>query len=465
MEAVDIYNDQPSTVRSQKSRITSLSTFLGENQKVHSDKLGIRKFAKACSKPFSSWGYQSDDNQSSITNEKPINHMTDDKSQAHFVEEAKSLNNESTKMEPFSLRNMTRRYMKKNQLNVPLSEAEVDNWKSHFDELTNNDDHHTQIQTQNTRSEQLPLNQAQSTQQHSYQQPLGEKKPFLLTNDNISNITGPGVTDMGLDLDIRFLINGIEEVDLKFSNFNNAELEFGKRVVRFKNFPFNVSVKAVVSQICGGPLEKVEIISKPGMLCPSDLENGKFPLRNCCLDIWFLSPDEANRFMTFTRTGLFLVNGHNFQPEWAPAHNQNRQRINYSDLNSIKYSYPFHDAAPTSISDEMIINQARRCIIMKKLIAKRGNKSSKHHYTDPLENFSRMNFEAMKKDFLQFGAVLEFYPVVSKKLCFIVHFFEVKSAIDAKHSFDDELSNFHEKWRGWTIWYGADPSEKPCIDV
>ncbi|KAH3684393.1 hypothetical protein WICPIJ_004633 [Wickerhamomyces pijperi] len=472
METVESFNDQSSTVRSQKSRITSLSTILGENPKVHSDKLGIRKFAKACSKPFSSWGNQSDDNQSSLNLDKAVSQLPDDKiSQGQAFNETKSINNDeslqdiSTKMESFSLRNMTRRYMKKSQPNVALSEAEVSNWKSNFDEAAN-EEPQAQIQMQNTHSEQHHLQQVPNFSHDSQEllpqpQPLGERRSYLQTNSNIANIINPAEKN----LDITSIVNGIEQVEIKFENFSNSDLEFGRRVVRFKNFPFNVSIKAVVAQLCGGPLEKVEVVTKANISYSPSFESGKMPLRNCFLDVWFLNSDDARKFMEFTRTGLFLVNGNNFQPEWAPTHIQNQQRIDYSDINSIRYTYPFHEATPTDISEEMIINQARRCIIMKKYISKKGNKSVKSHYPDALDNFSRINFEAMKKDFLQFGAVLEFYPVVSKKLCFIVHFFEVQSAIEAKRCFDDELSDFHEKWRGWTIWYGTDPSEKPCIET
>jgi hypothetical protein len=60
---------------------------------------------------------------------------------------------------------------------------------------------------------------------------------------------------------------------------------------------------------------------------------------------------------------------------------------------------------------------------------------------------------------------LEITPVISKKLCLAIHFYDTVSAINAKKEFDGKTTEIYEKYKDWTLWYGKDLCDTPCLNV
>jgi len=228
----------------------------------------------------------------------------------------------------------------------------------------------------------------------------------------------------------------------------------GRRVVQLKNFSSFVGIKSVLAQVCGGPLERVAIIRSGSSSSQQlQLQTNYNQLKNNTLELWFLYPHDADSFMTFCSSGMFLINGFHYEPQWAPKHHQHKPHETY------------HLQPDESVSEQMINHGARRCLILKKYIPKRVKPSSKHLYPSPNSHLSELNIEEIKFDFTTFGKIIDVTPVISKKLCVAIHFFDVESAINAKKSFLDHSSGFYMKYREWTLWYGKDPAEKPCINI
>ncbi|KAH3678395.1 hypothetical protein WICMUC_001412 [Wickerhamomyces mucosus] len=427
------FNDQSNNFRINKVKNAAMSTLLGDNPKSnsHSDKLGVRRLAKACSKSFGSWnGNDEPDEFSRSESNSFINELEVSGTQVN-----------SSKTHLFSLRNITwRNHVKK----APDPQLDINNWKSNFKEYNNKTENPSKPQIIGESNGSPPVHKSHSK-----------------SNENLISIV------QELKLDPKFELLPIEKNSVEtFNNlrFTPLNLEVGKRILRFKNFPSNVGLKAVIAQLCGGPLEKIELLRKQSDI--NKIEKiGNFPLKNHYLDVWYLKPEDAKEFYNFTKSGIFMVNGHNLQPEWAPPHNKRIQSINYTDIYSIKYGLPYHEEPWNDLEDEMMVNKARRCLIMKNSVPSKKSITASNYYSSSNLHYSELELFDIKKDFEQFGVILEVYPAVSKKLSLIIHFFDTRAAIDAKRAFDDELSDFHARYEDWTICYGKEPAERPCIDV
>lgn len=210
-----------------------------------------------------------------------------------------------------------------------------------------------------------------------------------------------------------------------------------KRVVVLTNIPPNSGINSILSQVCGGPLEKVIYNST------SDISS---------VELYFIFPDHARRFHNYgSMSGMFIVNGWRLQSEWATQKNTE----NGSDALISK-----------SVLND-VLHGARRTLILAKVIPKKVNRSEKRmFYPDPVLHFSK-DFQALdiRLDFLEFGEILEISPVISKRLCFCIHFADVRSAVKAKHECETDGTTMFLKYCDWTAWYGKDIADKLCPSV
>ncbi len=208
-----------------------------------------------------------------------------------------------------------------------------------------------------------------------------------------------------------------------------------KRVVVVLGIPRSTSVSGLVAQVCGGPLERVNFFKSRG-----------------AAELYFMFPEHARTFLGYaTRTNFFCVNGHTLTVEWANRHNTD-------DLDT------FHPPLSTSLKREVVDWGARRCLVFSKTVPSKPSKGVLSlHYPLPKSHYSKdLDIEKVRKHMLVFGEIVEIGPVISRKLCFSVHFADVRSAIVAKKLCEAAGTMLHDAYYGWTLWYGKDPTDLPC---
>lgn len=381
-----ITNDyQSNTSRSSKSRKTSYSSVLNDlnynNSKQYHDKLSIKKFAKT-------YLWNSNNNKTSSES-----------------------NGDSSKYETFSiLQNMTRRYKNKSHDHTPDSSF----WRTYFEKT------HNELTSKEILKPSEPIDIPESKLYSS-----------LSTSQVKSNTAESQILSESADIASMMTKFHIDDSILKNTKFT----EEGKRVIQFKNFQHLIGINSLLSQVCGGPLEKV-VLSGHNFREPT-------------LDLWFLKSSDAYEFLNYSYSGLFLVNGFHIKANWAP----------HSEGCNIYHSKP-----DPKIEEEMIFKGASRCLILKKYINKKS--ANRKNYPAPLKNYSDdLKLDEMQQDLNKFGKILEISPVISKKLCIAIYFYETESSISAKREFDNKEGEFYEKYKDWTFWYGIDPCDRPCLNI
>ena len=177
-----------------------------------------------------------------------------------------------------------------------------------------------------------------------------------------------------------------------------------RRCVLLSNLNESMGLNSVLQQVCGGPLEKLTVLS-----------NGK-------IELFFIFPEHAKQFYTYGKaTGLLMVNGVKLKVEWL---NDENNLVN-STLSS-------------SLMSDILHNGCRRCLIISKNIpGKRIRNGDKMFYPEPDIHYStNLNFEEIKNDFNKFGKVLDIGSVISRKLCFSIFYYDIRCAILAKQELD-----------------------------
>ncbi|KAG7885770.1 hypothetical protein KL938_000802 [Ogataea parapolymorpha] len=278
---------------------------------------------------------------------------------------------------------------------------------------------------------------------------VGADNNALKMNENIVNTT--------FHLDRQVTKDGILDAIMRES-----------RVVMLSNIHRNTSLTSIMSQIYGGPLEKVLLLDK------SSLKEKQYDLGNqinwdeTLLHLYFQREEDALKFMNFASTGMFVVNGYHLHPSWIPRSGivNTEDYLCYHEKDSLQ-------------SLEMMggSESARRVLVLKKPVLAKSKLNShitsekkRPSYPDPILNYSPdFDLNAIRTDFSQFGPIVEILPVVSRKLCFAVQYFDVQAAVAAKHAIqakgsvsDNQMS---VKYKDWYIWYGRDPADKAALFV
>lgn len=213
-------------------------------------------------------------------------------------------------------------------------------------------------------------------------------------------------------------------------------VNMGKRVLVFKKASPFVGIKSVLAQVCGGPLQKCVVNSR------------ELTAKELSVELWFLKPEHLEDFFQFTRSGLFLVNGFHHYVGWGDQHDA---------LGS------YHEPPPKEIEQLMTEHEASRCLVMKKYVRKA--KTPARYYPLPAEHFSPLNVSQIRRDLEQFGDIVEVCPMISKKLCLSVQFFDVESAILAKRALDSTEHRLGSLYKDWSVFYGKDVTDKPVVHV
>lgn len=216
---------------------------------------------------------------------------------------------------------------------------------------------------------------------------------------------------------------------------NDVELSINKRIVVVTKISANIGIKSILAQVCGGPLERINFHRQRGVA-----------------ELYFIFSDQAQRFYEYaTSTNFFIVNGKRLQVEWA-------NKSNTDDLDFL------HPQVPRYLLKEIFQWGARRCLVFSKVVTTKTIKDSTVlHYPSAKTHFSReLDIAVIKDSLSEFGEIIDIGPVISRKLCFSVHYADVRSAIVAKKVCETMGSPLYLMFSEWSIWYGKDPTDLPC---
>ena len=364
----------------KSSRITSLTSMWSDNTySEKNEKVGIRRLARACTKSLSQW------NSGILNSEDEGNDLSTRYSRNSYLSNRSLLEADYKKLSHVE---------KKHENEIELRKLR----KLHFDRPTSTGE--------STRNQQRKA--------------LGISKPSL---ENIAN-------------------NSVREPKLDVTKTTRKPLDLfqPKRVVVIKDMIKTCGAKSIISQICGGPLERIVFHEhKQGLI----------------MELYFIFPEHAKNFYNFgSNTGLLILNGERLAIEWA----------NRTNTNEVEHCHPF---VPKYLMHEINYYGARRCLIFSKTVPdKLTRRSHTMHYPSPKTHLSKdLDIEEIRKDFAAFGEIIDIASVISRKLCFCLHFADIRSAILAKKECELEGSLFNSKYNNWSIWYGKDPTDKPCLSV
>lgn len=245
------------------------------------------------------------------------------------------------------------------------------------------------------------------------------------------------------------------------------------KIVAITSIPKKMSVSALLTQIYGGPIEKIDLVRKDNYQFYNDesLYKLNHPVNWSEVSIFlhFNKNEDAKSFYQYSKSGLFRVNDVHLKTVWIP--NLSEERLYEDDVDEIQSKEENMLVSSLMAGEE----KARRVLVFKRPLYDKKSKLEKKKpgYPDPTINYSEdFDVEEIKKDFGDYGKLVEILPVVSRKLCFGVQYYDVRSAIRVKnviqrggHGLDaDELTEkdieLRRKYNGWYVWYGKDPADR-----
>lgn len=171
-----------------------------------------------------------------------------------------------------------------------------------------------------------------------------------------------------------------------------------------------ISLLAVLTQSCGGPLERV-----------ARTPDGR------AIILEFLNPQNADNFLRYVNEGHCVVDG----------------KVLSAQL-----------AAP-SLPPESSNADARRTLCLWHSV---GHNSG--------QVYVGLNLGQLKATFGRIGTLVAIQPMFAKKyVAFAVHFDSIGSAVRAKYLFDHSSSMFADLSPNWHLDFDRDPVDRSCIFV
>lgn len=209
-----------------------------------------------------------------------------------------------------------------------------------------------------------------------------------------------------------------------------------RRIIVMTGFPTNSVLRDILPCVRGGPLERISIRDQND---------------SSSVELHFFFPEHAHDFIEYGKSGLLVHNGDSIPIEWASP-------FNTSDI-------PFtHPTLPKSLMASVYRGATRILVFIKEIPEKPVYKSKKKVYPNPLVNYSQdFNIRNVLTDFQILGNLIDFVPIVSKRLAFAISFDDVRTAIAVMKQCRTNGTRLHEKYKTWIIRYGKDVTDKPCL--
>lgn len=206
------------------------------------------------------------------------------------------------------------------------------------------------------------------------------------------------------------------------------------RGVVLKDVPLGAGLAGILSHIRGGALERVVFREHPA---PT-------------LEATFIEAKLARCFFEYaSQTGFLSVNGHRVLAE----------SMDLSNTASLDYMQPL-----VPYLEKEYLRGARRVLILARPVHDKPEREGPimHYPSARLHLLKDVDVEQIRRDFAKYGDVVEVTPVVSRKLCFSIHYTDIRLAIVAKQDVRSEGSIMGAKYHAWTVSYGKDPADAPC---
>lgn len=205
----------------------------------------------------------------------------------------------------------------------------------------------------------------------------------------------------------------------------------GSTKICFENLPQGTSISSVVSQISGGALKSIKVV---------DHVKGTPKRKNIYIE--FKDKENTKKFLTYCNTTHFKINGCHFKP-----------RSSFDNFVQI----------PLNNTRFYNVNDISRSVVLKQHSNRVRKIPRFHGYDTPLYP---LNIVDIKKDFSIFGDIIEVSPLISRKLCVSIFYSNISSAIQAIEEYQRDGSLISRKYaKGWTIWFGKDTTDTPCLNL
>lgn len=241
------------------------------------------------------------------------------------------------------------------------------------------------------------------------------------------------------------------------------------RVVALTNINIKMSMANLLTQIYGGPLEKIEIhkrdtyqtVTPPLIFKSHRSTNIPTDWSNFDVCLYFHKPEDAQDFYDYSKTGMFLINGAHLDTHW------------------VHYEEEIGDEEEILDKMENRNEKARRVLVFKKPVANKRHRTAyeRRHWPDPYSHFTKnFNYDQVSNDFEKYGGLVEVMPVISRKTCFGVQFLDVRTALRVKQIIQENSEDnyrfgdskkidiaLHDKYKDWYVWFGSDPCDKSVV--
>ncbi|CCD24935.1 Ssp2p NDAI_0E01190 [Naumovozyma dairenensis CBS 421] len=198
-----------------------------------------------------------------------------------------------------------------------------------------------------------------------------------------------------------------------------------RRMIIIRNIPKETGIHSIVAQISGGPIENFNFYQQHKLSSPSNV-----------LKIAFIASEGAQQFMKYGNTNLFKVNGIHLKPEWFVDSNLCIPSKTVPSKTLLNY------------------NGKCRCLFMKQL---------------PLKDHLVLNslyLKRIRSDFECFGEIVDISPLISRRPCLYIQFYDIYSAVRVLEAYEDRHSRIHQQYfEKWSIYYGKDLTDTACYQL
>lgn len=246
-------------------------------------------------------------------------------------------------------------------------------------------------------------------------------------NNSIVNLNSDAIAEIGT-------VHAEAEIfNNEFTTSRSYIIEQSKKnssKINFRNIPKNTGIPSIISQVSGGGLREISVSYK-------DKKNKVIEE----FQIEFKDRENASKFMKYSSSNYFKVNGVHISPEWSFNTNLEHSPLNLKTFNKKEVS---------------------RALILKQHPNRVRKFSKCKEISMPLYP---LNIAEIVNDFSIFGEIISVAPVVSRKLCVSIFFMNIESAIKAIEEFQRSGSPFSIKYsKAWLIWFGKDTTDIPCME-
>ncbi|KAL6933340.1 uncharacterized protein HGUI_02950 [Hanseniaspora guilliermondii] len=276
---------------------------------------------------------------------------------------------------------------------------------------------------------------------------------IVQTSTNSKDINANDVdsnTKISLTSSSSLLSNKIElDIDSDYVN--------ERTVLIIRDVPAKIDIDSILQAVYCGPIEKIVKV-----LNPEDNNLIKY------LELHFIKNQDAELFLKYSKSGNFLVNGQKLKCQWGTRFINEVSKKNFSKLEDLVY--PENEQVYSQHGGSTIRTGARRCLILKKTNVEPKNDTNKKTIKNPYHlyspNLAAFNINEVIKDFKVYGDIINISPVISRRLCISINYYDIRSAILAKEAFEKMNSIINKKYSNeWVVWYGKDVNDKPCISI